>query len=122
MKKLVIAMFALGIMAVVFVPGMSQPPDKKEKGQKKDKKGPPRYELGELFPPFVRDGLELTKDQEDKIADLEKDVRAKLLKILTKEQVERVQDMKGPKGPPKDGDDKDGPPEKGKDKKKEKDN
>ena len=109
MRKPVIAMFALGILAFVFVPGLSQPPGDKEKGPKKDKKGPPPFELGKVLPPFVREGLELTQDQEKAIEDLEKEVRAKLLKILSKEQVERIKELKGPKGPPKD---QDGPPPK----------
>jgi hypothetical protein len=107
MKRSVIALFALGILAIVLAPGMSQPPGDKGKGPKKDKKGPPPYELGKILPPFVRDALELTKDQEKSLADLEKDVRAKLLKILTAEQVDRLKELKGPKGPPTE---KDRPP------------
>jgi len=45
MRKLVIAMFALAVMALAFAPGMSQPPGEKEKGPKKDKKGPPPFVL-----------------------------------------------------------------------------
>jgi hypothetical protein len=107
MKKPIIALVAFGILAVLFVPGMTQPPGEKEKGPKKDKKGPPPFELGKVLPPFVRDSLELTKDQEKAIGELEKEVRAKLLKILTDEQVQRLKELKGPKGPPKD---KDRPP------------
>lgn len=104
MKKPFIAMLAVGVLAVSFMPGLSQPPGGKDKGAKKDKKGPPPFELGRVLPPFFRESLELTKEQEKAIGELEKDVRAKLLKILTLEQVDRLKDLKGPKdGPPKDG-------------------
>jgi hypothetical protein len=103
MKKLLIALFATGILAVAFVPGMSQPPGEKGKGPKKDKKGPPPFELGRVLPPFFRESLELTKEQEKAINELEKEVRAKMMKILTAEQVDRLKELKGPKGgPPKE--------------------
>lgn len=103
MKKLVIAALALGILAAVFSPGLSQPPGEKGKGPKKDKKGPPPFELGRVLPPFFRESLELTKEQEKDISDLEKDIRARLLKILTPEQMDRLKELKGPKGgPPKE--------------------
>ena len=111
MRKPIIAMFAVCVLAVSFMPGLSQPPGGKDKGAKKDKKGPPPFELGMVLPPFLRESLELTNDQEKALNDLEKDVRAKLLKILTPEQVERLKELKRPKdGPPKDGPPKDGPP------------
>ncbi len=47
---------------------------------------PPRYELGQVFPPDVRDRLQLTKEQQKQIADLEKEVKERLVKILTAEQ------------------------------------
>jgi hypothetical protein len=104
MNKPFNAMLAVGVLAVSFMPGLSQPQGDKDKGTKKDKKGPPPFELGRVLPPFFRESLELTKDQEKAISDLEKDVRAKMLKILTPEQVDRLKELKGPKdGPPKDG-------------------
>jgi len=105
MKCVLLGMTALaaGVMLLTTSLALSQPPSDK----KKDKKGPPPYELGKVLPPFVRDALELTEDQERAIADLEKEVRTKLMKILTKEQVARLKKLKGPKGPPKK---KDRPP------------
>ncbi len=103
MKKTIFSILSFGILAlIVLAPGMSQPPGGKDKGPKKDKKGPPPYELGKVLPPFVREGLELTPEQEKAIEDLEKEVRAKLLKILTEKQVESLKELKDPKGPPKD--------------------
>jgi hypothetical protein len=110
MKQSIIAMLGVGALAVAFLTGMAEQPDK-EKGPKKgpppEKKG---WEPGKIIPPHIRDGLELTEAQEKKIADLEKEVRGKLLSIFTEEQKRRIQELndKGPKGPPKDG-----PPEKG---------
>ena len=110
MKQSIIAMLGVGALAVAFLTGMAEQPDK-EKGPKKgpppEKKG---WEPGKIIPPHIRDGLELTEEQERKIADLEKEVRGKLLSIFTEEQKRRLQELndKGPKGPPKDG-----PPEKG---------
>src|SRR3954447_3738847 len=115
MKTSIVAMLGVGGLAIFLLTGMAEQPDK-EKGPKKgpppgEKKG---WEPGKIIPPHIREGLELTEAQDKKIADLEKEVRAKLLKILTKDQIERLKDLndKGPKGP-KDGPD-DGPPEKGK--------
>ncbi|MBM3992791.1 MAG: hypothetical protein FJ303_01335 [Planctomycetes bacterium] len=104
MRMPIIAVFAVCVLAVSFAPGLSQPPGGKDKGAKKDKKGPPSFELGRVLPPFLRESLDLTSDQEKALTDLEKDVRAKLLKILTPEQVERLKELKGPKkGLPNDG-------------------
>lgn len=124
MKKTIVAMFAVGAVAIFFLTGMADQPGAKDKGPKKgpgDKKG---WEPGKVLPPFVRDALDLTEDQQKKIDELEKEVRAKLLKILTEEQLQRARELKGPKGPPKDfdgppdkkgkkGKDKDGPPKDG---------
>ena len=109
MNKPFIAMLAVGILAISFMPGLAQPPGGKEKGAKKDKKGPPPFELGRVLPPFFRESLELTKDQEKAVNDLEKDVRAKLLKILTPEQVDRLKELKGPKDGPTKGKEKAAP-------------
>lgn len=105
MKQWYIALFALCALALNLAAGLAQPPQDKDKGQKqgKDKKGPPPFELGKVLPPFVMDSLDLTEEQARQIAELEKEVRAKLLKILTADQVDRIKEMKG-KGPPKDKD------------------
>ena len=108
MKHSIISAFSVAALGAVLLTGWAEQPDK-EKGPKKgpgDKKG---YEPGRVLPPFIRDQLNLTEDQEKKIADLEKDVRAKLMNILTDDQKQQLKDLadKGGKGP------KDGPPEKG---------
>ena len=73
----------------------------------RSKKGPPTLGLGKVLPPFVRDEIELTPEQEKQIADLERDVKQRLSKILTDEQKKKIESLR-PKGPP-DGNDRKGP-------------
>jgi EF hand len=74
--------------------------------------GPPRP--GEILPRFLRERLELSAEQEKQIQDLQKEVDAKLEKILSAEQREQLKEMRsrgpggfGPRGPGGPG----GPPE-----------
>jgi YHYH protein len=112
MKPFRVSLLAIGAVVLLVLGLSAQPGGEKDKG----KKGPPPFELGKVLPPFVRDELELTEEQQKQIADLENEVRMKLQKILTKDQQKRIQEMsgKGPKGPP-DGKGKDkgpkGPPD-----------
>ncbi len=59
-----------------------------------------------VIPPFVQDQLNLTDDQKKQVADLEKETKDKLDKILTDEQKQKLKDMRsqfrggrGPGGP-----------------------
>jgi hypothetical protein len=76
--------------------------------------GPPRP--GEILPRFLRERLELSAAQEKQIEDLQKDVDARLEKILTAEQRAQLKEMRsrrpggfgppgfgGPGGPPPGG-------------------
>jgi len=54
--------------------------------------GPPA--LGQVMPEFVQDNLKLTDDQKKQIADLQKELDAKLDKILTDDQRKQYKDMK----------------------------
>src|SRR5262249_52499372 len=63
-----------------------------------ERKGPPRFEMGKVLPPFVRESLDLTPAQQDQIAELEKEVRERLRKILTAEQQKRAESIQ-PKEP-----------------------
>jgi EF hand len=76
--------------------------------------GPPRP--GEILPPFLRQRLELSAAQEKQIAELQKEVDARLEKILSADQREQLKEMRsrgpggfgrppggGPGGPPPDG-------------------
>ena len=118
MIRLVMMVMAFVASSAFVMTALSQPPEggKDKKGQSgkegkegkggfkggKDGKGPPRFELGKVLPPFAIEELKLTKDQEKKIEELEKEVKAKLEKILTteqKKQLENLRPMGGPGGP-----------------------
>ena len=54
--------------------------------------GPPQP--GQIMPSMIQEMLQLTDEQKAKLADLQKDVDAKLGKILTTEQQKQLQEMK----------------------------
>jgi hypothetical protein len=67
------------------------------------------------MPPFIKDQLKLTKEQEKQLADLEAEVKSKLLKILTPDQKKLLDELKdkgpgGKFGPPGGPGGKFGPP------------
>jgi len=80
-----------------------------EKEEKKEKKGPPP-QVGTVIPPFVRDKLKLTNDQERQLATLEINMQGKLAKILTEAQMKKFEEALQ-EGPPKGGKEKKGPPQ-----------
>jgi Spy/CpxP family protein refolding chaperone len=55
--------------------------------------GPPKP--GQLVPTFLQDGLKLTADQKKQLADLQKDIDAKLDKTLTPEQQKQFKEPQG---------------------------
>jgi Spy/CpxP family protein refolding chaperone len=102
-KRFSVGLLALAAAALFTLSAESQPPEGggNDKGQRGGPRGGPgRFELGRVLPPFVKDQLDLTADQEKQIADLEKDVKAKLTKILTADQQKQLQDMRPPRGGP----------------------
>jgi hypothetical protein len=109
MKRPLALAFTAAVVGVCALTAMSQPPAGRGPGGKKG--GPPGFELGRVLPPFVRDDLDLTADQERQLAALEAEVRQKLEKILTVEQRKRAAGARPPFGPPPFG--KDGPPPRG---------
>jgi len=135
MQKYLAGIATLGLICFMGLSVWSQPQDGKggpgkdagkdsKKGPGGDKKGPPMgFEIGKVLPPHIADTLELSEDQLKQIADLEKEVKAKLTKILTAGQVKKAESSKGlgkmdgkeGKGKDKDGKDKDGKGDKGKD-------
>ncbi len=69
--------------------------------------GPPQP--GQILPPFLQDMLQLTADQKQQLDRLQRDVDARLGKILTDAQKQQLRQMqqrgpfgKGPPPPPKD--------------------
>lgn len=136
MQKYLAAIATLGLLCFLGLSVWSQPQDGKggpgkdagkdfKKGPGGDKKGPPMgFEIGKVLPPHIADMLELSEEQLKQIADLEKDVKAKLTKILTAGQVKKAEASKGlgkmdgkdgKDGKGKDGKEKDGKGDKGKD-------
>jgi hypothetical protein len=69
----------------------AQPPDGPPRG------GPPRFELGRLLPPHARAEAELTKEQEKQLADLEKEVKERLRKIFTADQLKKLDNLRPPR-------------------------
>ena len=67
--------------------------------------GPPRWELGRLIPPPIEDELNLTEEQQKQLHDLEKEVRDRVMKMLTSEQKDKLKRLqrRGPGGPPPGG-------------------
>ena len=132
MQKYLAGIATLGLICFMGLSVWSQPQDGKggpgkdggkdfKKGPGGDKKGPPMgFELGKVLPPHIADTRELSEDQLKQIADLEKDVKSKLTKILTAGQVKKVEaskglgKMDGKEGKGKEGKDKDGKGDKGK--------
>ena len=132
MQKYLAGIATLGLIFFMGLSVWSQPQDGKggpgkdagkdfKKGPGGDKKGPPMgFEIGKVLPPHIADILELSEDQLKQIADLEKEVKAKLTKILTAGQVKKAESSKGlgkmdgKEGKGKDGKGKDGS-DKGKD-------
>ncbi len=114
---------ALKVLATTFVMSLtltawSQPPEggpprggrggpqgKGQMGKGQQGKGQPggrgRFQLGSVIPPQMVEELELSPAQSKEIASIEKEVKAKLEKILTKDQLETLNrpPMGGPGGP-----------------------
>lgn len=119
MMKLAIGGTTLStLLACVLAFATAQGRDDDEK--RPGKKGPPPkgFKLGKLLPPHIMHELELTEEQREKLADLEKETRKKLEKIFTEDQLKQIEKLgkRPPHGPPppRDGDDDDRPRKKGK--------
>lgn len=129
MQKYLAGIATFGLLCFMGLSVWSQPQDGKggpgkdggkdsKKGPGGDKKGPPMgFELGKVLPPHIADTLDLSEDQLKQIADLEKDVKAKLTMILSAGQVKKVEASKGlGKMDGKEGKGKEGKGKEGKDK------
>ena len=92
MRRAFNGLVLLGLVFVLGAIATAQPPE----GKKGDK-GPKGFQLGKVLPPFIVDELELTEEQEAKIAALEKEVKAKLEKILTAKQKRIIQNARPPR-------------------------
>jgi hypothetical protein len=106
MRRYLALAFSVAAVGICVMSASSQPPQGKGK-----KGGPGPFELGRVLPPHVRSELDLSTEQEKQIAELEKEVKQKLAKILTAEQQKKAESIRPPFGPGG----KDGPPAKDKD-------
>ena len=110
MRAYRLGLMALGLSAVMLTVVSAQPPDgppgKGGKGGAKSgqRDGGPGGGV-HLIPPFVRDNLNLTDEQQKQIADLEKETTDKLAKILTPEQMKQLKDTRPPRRVPPGGED-----------------
>jgi len=104
MKKIVLPVTLLLVFAALAA--LAQPPHGKRGGPPRGPGGPPRYELGKVLPPHVRDELQLSREQEEEIAKLEAEVKQRLSKILSAEQKRKLENLRppGPPGGPPPGD------------------
>lgn len=107
MKKFLfgLAAFAVGGL-LVGSPALSQPPGEKgdkgpggkggfgDKGGKGGFPGGKAFKLGTVLPPFALDELNLTPDQQTKLAAIEADVKTKLDALLTDEQKKRLESVR----------------------------
>jgi Spy/CpxP family protein refolding chaperone len=96
MRKFVVSLAALGLLAVAGL-ARAQPG-----GQPGGFGGPPGGppQPGQVLPGFVQEMLNLTAEQKKQVEELQKEVDAKLAKILTAEQKKTLQQMPGPFGLP----------------------
>jgi hypothetical protein len=123
-KRLTAALLTMSLVGVCVMAIAAQPPEGKgppggrkfQPGGAKDKASPPRFEPGRILSPQVREALHLSEDQVQQLAALEKQVKEKLLTILSDEQTKQLEkinrrpDRGGPdnkgKGPPPGDDDR----------------
>jgi Spy/CpxP family protein refolding chaperone len=88
--------FALAAALVLAMSASAQPPG--GKGGKGFPGGPGGFGMraapGELMPGFIQEQLKLTDDQKKQMADLQKEVDARLDKLLTEEQRTQLKQLK----------------------------
>lgn len=127
-RRLQFSTIALAAVAILVASiSMAQPPrdrdDRPGGPGGGDRRGgpPPRFQLGDVFPPPLLEELDLTTEQEKELEVIKSDVKAKLEKLLTADQKRTVENFRprgpgGPGGPPgpgprnPDGADGNGPP------------
>jgi hypothetical protein len=97
--KVILLALALGASSCLLTAQDNNPPP--------DGQGPPPREGGpggagrpgfHLLPPRAQEQLNLTADQQKQLAALEAEVKAKMEKILTPEQLQQLKKMRPPQG------------------------
>jgi Spy/CpxP family protein refolding chaperone len=92
MKMLIFGLPILTISAGLIIASYGQQADNRRGGP------PPEWNPVHLFPPDVRESLNLSAEQDKQIEELEKEVRGKVDKILTAQQ-RRILSQARPRGP-----------------------
>src|SRR5262249_10276556 len=91
-----VCLAVLGILGGWVLTAAAQPPGPPPGGPGGP---PPRFEPGMVLPPHARARLDRTEEQKKRLAELEREARAGLLKILTEEQKQKLERMGPPPGP-----------------------
>ncbi len=110
--KRTFAMAGLAVVALALgLSTQAQPPGRDDGGPPpRGRMGPPGgFRLGSVLPPHLAEDLDLTQEQRKEIAKIEKEVRAKLEKLLTRKQKALIEAHR-PRGERGEGD-RPGPPE-----------
>ncbi len=96
MKRVLFGLMAfLAGVALIASPAVSQPPGGKDG---KGKGASAAVKLGSALPPALVEELKLTDDQKAKLAEIEKNLKGELDKLLTDEQKKTVESYR-PAGP-----------------------
>ena len=96
MKRVLFGLMAfLAGVALIASPAVSQPPGGKD-GKGKGTSG--AFKLGSALPPALVEELKLTDEQKAKLAEIEKNLKGELDKLLTDEQKKTVERYR-PAGP-----------------------
>jgi Spy/CpxP family protein refolding chaperone len=102
MRRIPMFMLAMAVfcgLALVARAGADDKPDAPPP-PKQDGGGPGRPPGGvHVIPRFAEDKMNLTDDQKKQVADLENEVKEKLAKILTPEQMKILEEARPPRGP-----------------------
>ena len=100
MRRIALGVLAFGCGTILMMStAISQPPrGKGDKDGKQGKFGPPRFELGQVFPPPLLEELNLTPEQEKELESIKQDLKTKLDKLLTADQKKIVENFR-PRGP-----------------------
>ncbi len=120
MRKPWLAALALGVGALLAVtatapsqdkdrpPAKDRPPRPRPDGRRP----PPRFELGRVLPPHLKDELNLSAEQQKQLDKIEKEVKERVLKLLTPAQKKKLEEAirRGPPRPPRDGGPREGRP------------
>jgi Spy/CpxP family protein refolding chaperone len=100
-KHVIILALALGASTcLLMAQDGNHPPDGQRPPGREGGPGGPGGQGGfHLLPPHAQEHLNLTDDQKKQVAALEAEVKAKLEKILTPEQLEQLKQMRPPGRP-----------------------